>query len=241
MSGEKAETNVNIFSRGDRLYLQRKYEEAEKCFQTVLNQSSISHADVARCLNSLGTVNVKLQKSNEAIDYFNKLLQLLLNTDLPNQQESIIKCHMSIGMTYAMKEDYDQAIHAYQEALTILGDNGTKSELAADVYKNLGNIYSRKHEFDSALKCFTTALDIDHLRLDKDHPIFGKTYEDIGYMYDAKKAYGKALNYFQKARNLWLKSLRPTHIYLQSIEKKIKDVEIKRKTGTYVFTLYRLV
>jgi tetratricopeptide (TPR) repeat protein len=228
----EAETNVDLFSQGDLLYWKGEYEKAKEHFQAVLNQPSISRTELARCLNSLGAVNGKLKHYKEAINNYYKQLDILLNLDIPIQQENIARCYMSMGMVYWLEQHYDQAVDIYKEALAVLADTKPASNLISDIYKNMANLYTKKHEFDSALLYFEKALHIDRHHLKEDHPDLGQTYANIGIMYYTKQDYQQAMNYFEKARETWLKSLRPSHVYLQSMEKTIRNVQTK--LGMYV-------
>jgi tetratricopeptide (TPR) repeat protein len=133
-------------------------------------------------------------------------------------------CYVSIGKVYWLKSDYDQAIAYHQRVLDTQSFTPTPSRIST-VYKNLGNIYTNAKKFDLALEYFQKALEIDQQHLRKDHPKFGQTYANMGKMYESKENYKEALAYFEKARETWLKTLAPTHVYIEKIEKTIRKMK----------------
>jgi tetratricopeptide (TPR) repeat protein len=216
------------FSAGDWLYWKCEFEKAREHFQAVLKQPSISASDLARCYKSMGAVEVELKNYDEALNIYNKQLDILLTTlDSPSRKEDIMSCYVSIGKVYWLKHDYDQAIAYHRQALEFaLSFMASPSRISA-VYKNLANIYTNAKKFDLALEHFQRALEIDHRHDPANHLQFGRTYANMGAMYQSKQNYNEALVYFEKARETWLKTLPPTHLSIEKIEKTIRKVKSK--------------
>jgi tetratricopeptide (TPR) repeat protein len=208
------------FSAGDWLYWKCEYEKARDQFQDILKEPSVSASDSARCYKSMGAVEVQLKHYDEALNNYNKQLDILMKYDSPTRNEDIMTCYVSIGKVYWLKSDYDQAIEYHQRVLDTRSFTPTPSRIST-VYKNLGNIYTSAKKFDLALGNFQKALEIDHQHLRKDHPQFGQTYANMGKMYESQQNYKEALVYFKKARETWLKTLASTHVYIEKIEKTI--------------------
>ncbi|CAF1142237.1 unnamed protein product [Adineta steineri] len=122
--------------------------------------------------------------------------------------------------------DFVQAIKYHHEALDArsLTSNPT---VMSTIYKNLANIYTNTKEFNLSRENFQKALEIDHQRLRKDHLQFGQTYANMGKMCQEEGNYKEALAYFEKAREIWLKTLAPTHVYIEKIEKTIGKMKSK--------------
>jgi tetratricopeptide (TPR) repeat protein len=95
------------------------------------------------------------------------------------------------------------------------------------VHKNMANIYTNAKKFDLALEHFQRALEIDRRHDPENHLQFGQTYANMGTMYQSKKNYNEALVHFEKARETWLKTLLPTHLSIEKIEKTICKVKSK--------------
>ncbi|CAF3393604.1 unnamed protein product, partial [Rotaria sp. Silwood2] len=219
---------IDLFGPGDHLYSNHEYEKAKEHFQMILNLSSISAIDSARCYSSLGAINIKLQNYEEALKNYDEQLKILIQWKTQNKTEGdIAKCFMSIGMIYWLQYDYAQALNYQKQALDILSTTTPIHDLTSKVYKNIANLYAKTKEFDSALMYFEKALEMDHQNPKEDHLEFGQTYADIGAMFYLKQDYKQALDYFVKARETWLKSLEASHTYIKSLEKTINTVQSK--------------
>ena len=231
VKSENSETEIDLLTKGDTLFWQHDYKQAKKCFQNLISRPSLNPIIFARCLNSLGAANVKLENYEDALDNYYEQLDALLKLDISKHQENVVKCYMSIGMVYWLTKNWEQAVETYKKALTVLYDGQPDPNLTSEIYKNIANVYTNKHEFNLALEYFEKALEIDRYRLKTDHPDFGQTFANIGAMYNTMEDYQTALHYFRKAYEVWLKSLQPTHIHVQSIETIIRDVQ--EKLGEY--------
>ncbi|CAF1229414.1 unnamed protein product [Adineta steineri] len=122
--------------------------------------------------------------------------------------------------------DYVQAIKYHHEALDA-GCLTSNPTVMSTIYKNLANIHTNTKEFKLSRENFQKALEIDRQRLRKDHLQFGQTYANMGKMYQAEGNYKEALAYFEKAREIWLKTLAPTHVYIEKIEKIVGKMKSK--------------
>ncbi|CAF0957796.1 unnamed protein product [Adineta steineri] len=222
------EKSNDPFGPGDLLYWKCEYEKAKEYFQAVLNQPAITLIESARCCNSLGATNAKLQNYEEALDNYHKQLNLLLKLQTSEKiTNDIIKCYMSIGKVYCLKQDYVEAINYYNRALGLVLTITSASDLKSTIYKDLANLYTKTQKFDLATKYFTKALEIDQQQLGEDHPKFGQTYANMGAMCCRQENYEQALDYFLKAREIWEKSLTSSHIYVESMNKTIQKVQSK--------------
>lgn len=220
------------FSQGDLLYWKCEYDKAKEHFQSILNQSSISLKDSARCYNSLGASNAKLKNYEGAINNFRQQLVILRQLE-PSEKVAtdIVKCYTSIGKIYCYKQDYVAAIDHYKQALDLVSPISSASDLISNIYKDLANLYIKTQEFDLAKSYFTKALEIDHQQLGEYHAKFGQTYANMGAMYYHQQDYKQALYYFLKAHEVWEKSLTSSHIYTESMSTQIRKIE--RKLSMY--------
>jgi tetratricopeptide (TPR) repeat protein len=221
----------DLFSQGDLCFWKCEYEKAKEHFQAVLNQPSISLLDSVRCYNSLGAVDAKLQNYEEALNSYNRQLDLLLQLETSEKKENdIAKCSMSIGKIYWLKQDYARAIECYKKVLASVPTITLAPDLTSNIHKDLANLYTKTRQFDLALVHFKEALDIDCHQLGDDHPKLGQTYSNMGVMYYSQQDFKNALNYFEQALTTWRKSLLSTHVYIESMEKTIRTVQSKIRT-----------
>lgn len=229
----------DLFSQGDLLYWRCEYEQAKQYFEAILNQSSVTPIELARCYNSLGATNVKLQNYAEALNNYQQKLKILLELETSDKiVTGKMRCYMSIGKIHCLTSNNVEAINWYKKALNLAENNTPDFDLISNIYKDLANLYTRTRNFEQATSYFTKALDTDRQQLRENHPKFGQTYANMGAMYYQQQDYKKALEYFSKANDVWKKSLAPTHAYCESMEQTIRQVEHKLKvsTNTYIST-----
>ena len=67
----------------------------------------------------------------------------------------------------------------------------TNQPQTAEEWKNKGNEYFEKEDYQSALDCYNKALEID--------PNYGPAYCNIGQVYRRLEQYEKAIEYYNKA------------------------------------------
>lgn len=82
------------------------------------------------------------------------------------------------------------------------------------VYNNIGNLY-RDNDYDLSLEFFQKALSIAQTL--KDEPLTASLYLNIGAVYNYKKSYYQALNYFAKSHLLFSK-LKDTVNLIQCLQ-----------------------
>ena len=103
-------------------------------------QGSLAEATDA---NTRGLKVMKTGHHREAHGYFNKALKID-----PDNAEA----YMNLGILFNLREDYDQAIRYFQQALQ---HEEKHKEL---IYNNLGMVYAKKGDHREALQMFEQAL-----------------------------------------------------------------------------------
>jgi tetratricopeptide (TPR) repeat protein len=130
---------------------------------------------------------------------------------------------MAIGQVYWRKKEFDLALINEQNALEILLPLNHRQ--LSVVYGIMANIYRDKNELHSAIQCSEKALTVDRQYLPSNHSNFGTTYTNMGLTYDKMGDYKQALVCYAKARDVFLKSLPPTHPDILVLEQNIRDAE----------------
>ncbi len=117
-------------------------ERAESLYKGVLE----SDADNIHALNLLGMLCVNALRSDEAVDYISRALDLV-----PDNPQS----HNNIGLAYKDQGDAKRAAHHFRESIKLDGGN-------PDVYNNLGNVLRVLDKPDQAIQSYERALQIHH-------------------------------------------------------------------------------
>lgn len=149
-------------------------EWAEKLFALDTKKEYITDYHLARA-----RVYADENKIEEAIECYRKYLEIE-----PTSDEIIL----DLAQLYMDRFDYDNAFKVYA-----LLDNDDIMDGKENMYRNHGNIYYNKQEFDNAQDCYKKALAISPE--DED----GYISESIGETYWQKKQYKEAMEWFTKA------------------------------------------
>ena len=86
-----------------------------------------------------------------------------------------------------MKNNYDDAITSYKEALKLNSES-------AECHFNLASAYNDKGEAEKALFHFKESAEHD--------PGNAETYFNLGVLYERRGNYGEARSYYEKALNV---------------------------------------
>ena len=151
-------------SRGD-LYCEEKmfdiamslYDSALKFKSNILPQD---HIEIAITYNRMGAVLLILQKYEEALNCFLKVLAIDLAAYGQNNSE-VAKAYSNIGLTYLYLGHNEDAKHNCEEAISIteLLFGKESQEYAMNMYL-MGNIYEKMNKLYQALVLYDIALGI---------------------------------------------------------------------------------
>lgn len=136
--------------------------------------------DYAGAWNNMGTVYLKLEEWDKAIDSFNHALDHLLYAT-PHFALT------NLGEAYRGKGDYERSIEFYKKAL----DAEPRFFRA---HRGLGRIYMTMGDYDAAASSLQKAVDYA--------PGFAPAYYDLGRAYVGKYNREKALSAFRKVVEL---------------------------------------
>jgi HlyD family secretion protein len=118
----------------------------------------------------------------------------------------------NLGNAYVKDKHYDEAIEAYQEALTI-------DPKFAEAYYNLGSVYTQQKKYDLAIEHYRKAIDLRRDFREAYHKL-AEVYDKQGKRADAIKTYKEIL---QSAPSDTVASeLRPVEI-IHAAQGEIKD------------------
>lgn len=135
------------------------------------------HYSYADAYSNLGNVYFDQKNYNEALLNYNESLKLK-ETELT---------YVLIGNTMAVKNDFNNAYRAYQNALKL-------NPNYALAYFNLGLLNSQTGNFDEALKLFDKTIKID--------PLFAEAYRNTAIIYYMTENFEQSLLNFEKYNSL---------------------------------------
>jgi protein O-GlcNAc transferase len=171
----KQEELKNLYREAtNTLYLERRYDEAERMLKTVLLHES---ANIDAWMD-LGILYSLGQRYTEAIEALLRCLQI---------DDSKAVLHYNLGTVFENTSDIYQAIEAYKHAIALQPN-------LTDACNNLGNLLCERGEFEEAEAVIQKA--ISH------SPSHFGYYISLGNLMMAQSKYDEAIEAYQKARSL---------------------------------------
>lgn len=147
-----------------------------------------------------------------ALEYEQKALQTLANSSLAFHLTEA-EIFDQLGVVYAKMGDIDQAIYYQENALRIREEKLSANHPdKARTALHLGETYFQRKVYDKAEKYYLEALYICEESLSPAHPLFAEIFNNIGVLAQAQKRGGFATAQFQKALDIYEKTLhQPQH------------------------------
>jgi signal transduction histidine kinase len=146
--------------------------------------------------NNLGIVYRYLGNINKAITYHRLALELALKTN--NKLLSTV--YNSMGSYYSSQNEDDSALIFFRKVINIQPTTFQLKDRHCAALHNIGNIYRKKGNLDSAIFYFNRTL--------KESSIFGlsnitsSTLKNFGIIYDQKGNSKKAIEFFNKSMQI---------------------------------------
>ncbi|MBA2611436.1 MAG: tetratricopeptide repeat protein [Bacteroidetes bacterium] len=181
-----------------------KYAEAEKCYLEALKirESLGNKRELSVSYTSLGNLNQRLKRPDQALDYYLKALKI--NEEMGNKP-GIAGITNNIGVLYYDKKDYKRSIEYYEKALALRKTLGDIRELS-ESYLTLSNSYKETKDFEKAYNFHVLYTGLNDSLFNKK---FASSISEMQTKYETDK---------QKQQ-----------IDLLEKDQKISDEEIKRK------------
>jgi tetratricopeptide (TPR) repeat protein len=148
----------------------------------------------ARDLSDQGDYNGALQSYTEA-------LNLLTEPEYSNEQEIRAKLLNNMGHTQVKIGDFDNALLSFNKSAVLYHRLGNLLGVG-EQFGNIGSVYRDKGMWDDARLSYDKALSAFSL---KDYiPGLADQYSNIGYICAQKKEFDSALEWFHKAKALYV-------------------------------------
>lgn len=142
-----------------------------------------------------GNLLYRLGKVEHCQKYYCRYLN-----QLPDNHSDIPICYTKLAFIAEAKKNFTVSLTWYKKALQTLAP--TDQTKLADVHNSIANVYSKTNDYPHAIKSYRKALTIWKTLFGENHSSIIKCLNNIGAVYDMKKNYSKALDYYQKAYEL---------------------------------------
>ena len=205
------ENDINLLSFGNALRRMGKLDEAEICFQRLLNDSTYDQDFTGRTYHHLGRIAETKGDYDTSLDYLHKSLEIKLKI-MKSNDPSIAQSYNSIGIVYQEKGDHEKALEAFNKALTIWRKTyGKNHPNVAGCYNNMGVVYKRDKKYTEALECFQKALAIREKHPSINYHDLAGSHNNIGAVYERLGHHDLAMEHYNLSLKIKSKSLSPQH------------------------------
>ncbi len=216
-----------------RNYDDKSYLSKIKFYLNKIPETEENYTVLSQIYNILGNTDKINQKPIEALKEF-------IKADFFAQKNSDVRQHIKIaGNIASIKLDLkqtDEAITETRKVLKLLKENKNLYEqenfeiIYNNIFSNLGHLYSDKFiaDTDRNRKYADSASQNFHhlLQITKDKKLIAVTYLKLGTLYNKKKDYVKASNYYQRSLDIY-----------QSLKLKNEMLNVKYNIGTNYYDL----
>ena len=175
---------------------------AEQFYKYLLNENSEDLSKL-ECYRGLGLCSYSRDDHEQALDYFEKALNLK-----PNDRSIKSSLYNSMGLAYAQQDQIDQALIHFNRAL----DNSSLPLHIACVHHNLALAYGKQENYEEELHHYQEALKFRTRKLPTHHLQIASLHNNIGIAYSDMHEYDQALSNLRMALEMRLKLLSDAHI-----------------------------
>lgn len=163
---------------------------------------SLSYQNIGNANIMLGNYKDALESFHSATNYLEK--QLVINSSL-EIKEGLARAYGSIGVVFSEQSNYSKALTYYRKAIKLY-ESIKNNKNTGRLYNNIGIVYLSQAKEDKALVYFLKCLKIQR---DLKDPTIGITITNIGNIYNHKKQYKNAANFYHQAFVLFKKYPNP--------------------------------
>ncbi len=149
----------------------------------------------------LGNYPQALQFFSEAQIVFEKAIDNAANENSKEINNGLARAYGSLGVVFSEQNNYAKALQYHLKAVKIYEADKDLAKCAR-VYNNIGVVYKSQGEDFKALNYFIKCLKIQEKMGDN---TVGITTTNVGNIYLKQKNYDKAFEYYNKAKQLFVK------------------------------------
>ena len=168
----------------------------------------------AKYYNRLGVLLNQLDEKDQAKDYYERALEILLK-ELGPEHVHVANTYANLGNLHSSLGETDQAKDYYERALEIqLKKLGPEHVHVANTYNSLGSLHNAMGDTYQAKGYYERALEIQLKKLGPEHVRVAGTYANLGDLLSALGETDQAKDYYNRALEIQLEKLGPEHVLI---------------------------
>lgn len=220
----------NLFSFGQLLFEKKLFSKAQIYFKHLIDHLPFDDEQVFDCFYSLGQIYFHLNQFVLSLKSFQKCLRLTKTSPSNTKQISI---HNQIALVHLKENHYEQALHSYQQALTLSNPNTIQF---VDSLNNIALVYKYLNHHQQALQSYQQIVAIQNqFNSPSDLAL---TYTNIAFVYSNLKQYELAIEYFNKVLMIYEEILPKKHCLISMIYESMGNVYYDQKQFKQAFVYY---
>lgn len=181
-----------------------------------INGSEDDRKQLAKLYNYAGVTHVNMGRYDEALQFYNKELELNLALFGPSHP-SVAGGYNNIGGIYYRAGDIGEAIVYFKRAASstelTFGKNHPRVGL---IYNNIGACYYEIGNFSESIKYLKRSAEIKKETQGANHPDLALTYNNIGSIYTEMELHEKAIEFLNRSLEIRLQALGDNHPILSN-------------------------
>lgn len=199
-------------------------DKAEQVYNMLLEQTTYDEEEKSFFYNQIGLIENDQGHYKQAIEYFQKSLDIKLKT-VPANYPSLTNLYANAAETYSHIGDYAKALSLHEQALEICTTFLPPNHIDFIVcYNNIGELYRNMGDYRKAAIAYVRALEIEQINLPPNHPDLATTYNNMGLVDSALGDYTNAAIFYEKSLEIMNVALPPNHPSLGALYNNIGHV-----------------
>ena len=192
--------NLSLIDLGNILKDTNRNEQAEKYYIELMSTVDDDDPLIQRCLHNLAILRYKECNYNSALEYLQWALNLE-NVSSEREESFIRSIYNWMGNIYLIKQNFDRALHFYEEGLKHKSEIDPRDRLGEiKLYGNIASAYICQQRYELALEKHLECLAMkEDILKDSKHPMIAASHVNIGIVYKRLKQYQQAIDAFQRA------------------------------------------
>ncbi|CAF1305848.1 unnamed protein product, partial [Adineta steineri] len=204
------------------------FDDAEKYYHRLLKDLSSDDKDICNCYHALGKVTCEKGNIKQALDSYEKALDIWMKTYNNDKHEYVAWCFNNIANIYVMEKKYSEALEYHKKALEIKEKILPSSHpCLGNTYLNIGNVYYHIGQYDTALKNYELSKKTYEISLTPQHPSIASVLKNIGIICEVKCDFSEAMKCYKQAYSIRQTCFSLSHPDVIDIKQDIERISNK--------------
>jgi tetratricopeptide (TPR) repeat protein len=209
-------------SLGFLTFIRTNYESSLQWYQKLIQILPYDHPYLPHSFYSIGCVYQKLLNFNQAIEYYDKAIQIWQEIPGDDEPREMAECLNNMGCIYETQKYYSTALDSHKKSLAIRDKQ--QMDMSSS-YNNIANIFLCLGAYESALENYMNSLEAKKKSPLTDDLSLATTLENIALVYEEDGNYQESLTYYKKAAAIFQKLYPSTHTSNIQIQKHISSLQ----------------